>query len=53
VHLRGLRGREKKFKISGFHARKLLKTLEAVLQFPIFSHDPCLRGDLRQDLLTR
>ncbi len=37
--LRVLRGREKKFEICGFHARKLLKTLGAFLQFPIFSHD--------------
>jgi len=36
--LRVLRGREKKFKISAFHARKLLKILWAFLQFPIFSN---------------
>ena len=44
--LRELRGREKKFKIRGFHARKLSKTLGAFLQFPIFSHDPRLCGEV-------
>jgi len=44
-NLRVLCGREKKFKISGFYARKLLKTQGAFLQFPIFSHDPRLRGE--------
>ena len=29
-------GREKKFEIYGFHARKLLKNIGAFLQFPIF-----------------
>jgi len=45
VHLGVRRGREKKFKIRRFCGRKLLKTLGAFLQIPIFSHDPCLRGE--------
>ena|SRR5436309_5352940 len=46
-------GREKKFKIRGFHARKLLKTLGAFLQFPIFSHDLRLRGEILSLRLCR
>ena len=34
--LRELRGREKKFKIRGFHARKLLKTLGRFCNFLFF-----------------
>jgi len=41
-------GREKKLKISGFYARKLLKTKEAFLQFPIFSHDHGGHGDFTE-----
>jgi len=44
-------GREKKFKIRCFHARKLLKTPGAAfLQFPIFSHDHGVNGDARRSL---
>src|SRR5881392_1861609 len=53
VSLRALCGREKKFEIRGFHARKLLKTLGAFLQFPIFSHDLRLRGEILSLRLCR
>jgi len=41
-------GREKKFKIHGFHARKLLKILGVFLHFPIFSHDHRGHGDFTE-----